>query len=60
MQVLENDLGLIIQDFGQDEDLARLVKEYYTLAKDYMARSGVPNPALVHARGACQKLSWRQ
>lgn len=57
--VLERELKLIIEDFGKDETLARIVKEYYTLAKDYMRRSGVQNPAIIHARGTCAKLSWR-
>lgn len=50
MDVLTKDLKLQIDDFGQDADLARLIREYYRLLKDYQLRRGHVYMAL-HTEG---------
>jgi hypothetical protein len=39
MQVIENDLNLIIEDFGKSPELNRRVRSYYRLLQDYMITS---------------------
>lgn len=40
MDVLQKDLKLVINDFGADIELAKLIKEYYTVSQDYINRHG--------------------
>jgi hypothetical protein len=40
MQVIQNALNLLVDDFGQDSDLNGSVRAYYRLLKDYMGRRG--------------------
>jgi hypothetical protein len=36
--VLERKLKLKIEDFGADDELDKMVREYYTLFEDYMIK----------------------
>lgn len=47
--VLTNDLKLLIDDFGQDPDCSRLIRDYHDLNTDYMARRGAKG--VVHITG---------
>lgn len=38
MAVLSKDLNLLIDDFGEEEDFARPIHDYYRLLKDYMSK----------------------
>jgi len=40
MLTLRDELGLKIEDFSADEELARVIKEYFELLRDYMVRGG--------------------
>jgi len=47
--VLTNDLKLLIDDFGQDADCSRLIRDYHDLSTDYMGRRGAKG--VVHIDG---------
>lgn len=49
MKVLRKDLKLEIDDYAKDEELARLVKSYYELMENYMARRS--HSGVVHTKG---------
>lgn len=49
MEVLQTDLNLQIDNYAEDEELARLVKSYHGLLGDYMIRR--QHPEVVHTRG---------
>ncbi len=40
MEILRKKLQLIIEDFGENEDLNRAIREYYKLLTDFMIRIG--------------------
>ena len=50
MEVLRRDLKLLINDFGDDEDLGSAVRGYYHLLKDYCLKRGYGDYVL-HTRG---------
>lgn len=37
MDVINNDLNLLIENFGDDEELNKRVRSYYRLLKDHMS-----------------------
>ena len=47
--VLENDLNLRIDDFGSNEALKRIVRDYHTLLEDYQGKMG--HRGVVHTAG---------
>lgn len=49
MQVLREDLGLLIDDFGKNRELNDAIKGYYNPMKDYMSVRGVQGS--LHAKG---------
>ncbi len=49
MEVLRNDLNLVIDDFGANEDIASSVSSYHDLLSDYMAKR--TNRGVVHIPG---------
>jgi hypothetical protein len=48
MAVLRKDLKLIIEDFGQNADLAAAIKDYHKLLKDY--QSTARHLSVIHTR----------
>lgn len=50
MEVLRRDLKLLIDDFGEDDDLGPAIHAYYYLLKDYIMRRG-HNLFTLHRRG---------
>ncbi len=55
MEVLQKDINLKIDDFGQNADLSRAVKDYYQFLTDYMGKLGVTG--IVHTSSVCLKWS---
>lgn len=49
MQVLNEDINLLIDDFGADQKLDSSIKCYYRLLKDYVPKIGLA--AVLHVRG---------
>ena len=47
--VLENDLNLRIDDFGSDEALKKIIRDYHTLLEDYRGKMG--HRGVVHTAG---------
>lgn len=39
MRVIENDLNLMVEDFGKNADLNKKIRAYYRLLQDYMLRT---------------------
>jgi len=55
IEVLRKDIGLVIKDFGSDDDLNSAVRAYYTLLRDYMIR--IDSGVVIHVKGVYR--SWR-
>ncbi|MCI0740837.1 MAG: ATP-dependent Clp protease proteolytic subunit [Gemmataceae bacterium] len=53
MEVLRRELNLKIDDFGEDAELSRFIREYREFLDDYMSKIGVYG--VVHTRGVCLK-----
>ena len=49
-QVIEHELNLLIDDFGVDGELSKLIRTYYRLLQDYMLRMG--QSVVVHVPNA--------
>jgi hypothetical protein len=49
METLRNELNLRIDDFGTDPELARVLRHYLNVLRDYMRTREIPH--FVHARG---------
>lgn len=49
MKVIENDLNLIVEDFGKSPDLNKKLRAYYRLLQDYMISSR--QTWVIHTRG---------
>jgi len=52
--VLDNDLGLKIKDFGKDVELSTEIRDYQNLISDYMGKMG--NRCVLHTVGAYRVL----
>ena len=48
-KVLEKDLNLKVDDFGSDEALRRIIRDYHTLLEDYQGKMG--HRGVVHTAG---------
>lgn len=49
IKVIENDLNLMVEDFGGDQELNRRIRAYYRLLQDYMLRTR--QSLVVHTNG---------
>jgi Serine dehydrogenase proteinase len=58
MQVLKTRVGLLIEDFGQYEELNSAIRIYYKLLKDYMNRTG--QSGVLHVVGKYIPLFFRE
>lgn len=50
MQVIENDLNLMVEDFGNDPELNRRIRSYYRLLQDHMV--GSRQNYVIHTKGS--------
>lgn len=50
MDVLERDLKLLIEDFGQNPDINAKIRNYHNLQVDYMSKRG--NDGIIHVAGS--------
>lgn len=57
MHVLRNDLNLKIEDFGEDADLSKQIKDYHQFLDDYMAKIAAYH--FVHTKNVCLFFLWR-
>jgi hypothetical protein len=55
--VLKTRVGLLIEDFGKNDELNQAIRTYYKLLKDYMDRIG--NNGVLHAVGKYTPLFFR-
>ena len=55
MEVLRRDINLKIEDFGEQPELSREIKDYQQFLADYMRQLGLFG--VVHAHGTCLKWS---
>ena len=49
-------IKLQIEDFGEDKDLSRRIRDYWALLSDHMAKVGAPG--VIHANGWYKHLRW--
>ena len=54
MEVLRKEINLKIDDFGDNVDLGRCIRDYYQFLVDYMRKMGIYG--VVHTKGSCLKL----